>query len=115
MLMTILLIVGLTGTMFLGYSAISGPSQRKALKRRIEALKERHGDVIAASAQAQIRKLMARQSKAEGFASSIIPKPALLRARLERNEPDSQRHRASFVFLCLVLGHLACLGASLVS
>ena len=84
MLMTILLIVGLTGTMFLGYSAISGPSQRKALKRRIEALKERHGDVIAASAQAQIRKLMARQSKAEGFASSIIPKPALLRARLER-------------------------------
>ncbi len=84
MLMNILLIVGLTGTLFLGYSAISGPSQSKALKRRMEALKERHGDIIAASAQAQIRKLMSRQSKAEGFASTIIPKPALLRQRLER-------------------------------
>jgi len=84
MFLTILLIVGLTGTLFLGYSAFSGPNQRKAVKRRMESLKERHGDVIAASAQAQIRKLMARQSKAEGFASTIIPKPALLRARIER-------------------------------
>ena len=84
MLMIILLIVGLTGTMILGYSAISGPSPSKALKRRVEALKERHGNVITANAQAQIRKLMARQSKAEGFASTIIPKPALLRQRIER-------------------------------
>ena len=84
MLMKILLIVGLLGTLFLGYLAVSGPSQRKAVKRRIEALKERHGDVITASAQAQIRRLMSRQSKAEGFASTIIPKPALLRQRLER-------------------------------
>ena len=84
MLMKILLIVGLLGTLFLGYLAVSGPSQRKAVKRRIEALKERHGDVITASAQAQIRRLMSRQSKAEGFASTIIPRPALLRQRLER-------------------------------
>ena len=84
MLMKILLIVGLLGTLFLGYLAVSGPSQRRAVKRRIEALKERHGDVITASAQAQIRRLMSRQSKAEGFASTIIPRPALLRQRLER-------------------------------
>ena len=84
MLMKLLLIVGLAGTLVLGYLAVGGPSQRKAVKRRMEALKERHGDVIAASAQAQIRKLMSRQSKAEGFASTIIPKPALLRQRLER-------------------------------
>ena len=84
MLMTLLMIAGIAGTLILGYVAVSGPSQGKALKRRIEALKERHGDVIAANAQAQIRKLMARQSKAEGFASTIIPKPALLRKRLER-------------------------------
>ena len=84
MLMKLLLIVGLAGTLVLGYLAVGGPSQRKAVKRRMEALKERHGDVIAASAQAQIRKLMSRQSKAEGFASTIIPRPALLRQRLER-------------------------------
>jgi tight adherence protein B len=64
--------------------ALRGPSPAKAAKRRLELLKERHAEGIAASAQAQIRKLMAaRASRIEGFASSIIPKPALLRKRLE--------------------------------
>jgi len=72
------------GAMFLLYSAFSGPSASKALKRRMELVKERHGDVIAGNAQAQIRKLMAqRASRIEGFASTLIPKPALLRRRLE--------------------------------
>ena len=64
----------------------SGPSASKAVKRRLELLKERHADgVLAANAQAQIRKLMAqRQSRAEGIASTLIPKPALLRKRLEQ-------------------------------
>jgi len=40
--------------------------------------------VIAGNAQAQIRKLFAqRASKLEGYASSFVPKPALLRKRLE--------------------------------
>ncbi len=53
----------------------------------MEMVRERHGEggVLAASAQAQIRKLMAsRQSRAEGIASSLIPNPALLRKRLEQ-------------------------------
>jgi tight adherence protein B len=51
----------------------------------MESLKERHGDVVTGHAQAQIRKLMqARQSRAEGFASTLIPRPALLRKRLEQ-------------------------------
>jgi len=72
------------GALFLLYSAFSGPSASKAIKRRMEMVKERHGDVIAGNAQAQIRKLMAqRASRVEGFASTLIPKPALLRRRLE--------------------------------
>ena len=62
----------------------SSTSPSKSLKRRVESIKERHGDVIAANAQAQIRKLFAaRATKVEGFASTILPKPALLRKRLE--------------------------------
>ncbi len=84
MLISSILIVGGLAAVFLLLRAFSGPSSSKALKRRMEMVKERHAEGIAASAQAQIRKLMAaRASRIEGFASTIIPKPALLRKRLE--------------------------------
>ena len=55
----------------------------------MELIKERHGDVITGNAQAQIRKLFAeRGSKLEGYASTLIPKPALLRKRLEQTGKD---------------------------
>jgi tight adherence protein B len=56
----------------------------------MEMIKERHGDVIAANAQAQIRKLFANRATGhmEGLASSIIPKPALLRKRIEMTGRD---------------------------
>jgi len=83
MFLILILCMGV-GALFLLYSAFSGPSASKAIKRRMEMVKERHGDVIAGNAQAQIRKLMAqRASRVEGFASTLIPKPALLRRRLE--------------------------------
>ncbi len=80
------LILAAAFALFLGAKAFSGPSVSKAVKRRLEMLKERHADgVLAAHAQAQIRKLMAqRQSRAEGIAFKLIPKPALLRKRLEQ-------------------------------
>src|SRR3954465_4963091 len=83
MLLWIILIGGV-GALVLAFMAMRGPSASKALKRRIELVKERHGDVIAGTAQAQIRKLFAqRASRIEGYASTLIPKPALLRKRLE--------------------------------
>jgi tight adherence protein B len=83
MLLWIILIGGF-GALMLAFFAMRGPSASKAVKRRIELVKERHGDMIAGNAQAQIRKLFAeRASKIEGFASTLIPKPALLRKRLE--------------------------------
>jgi tight adherence protein B len=79
-----LMIIGGIGTLGLAYFAIRGPSPAKALKRRVESIKERHGDVIAGNAQAQIRKLFSeRSSKLEGYASVLIPRPALMRKRLE--------------------------------
>ena len=88
MLLWIILIGGV-GALALAYMAMRGPSASKALKRRVELVKERHGDVIAGNAQAQIRKLMAaRASRIEGYASSLIPKPALMRKRLEMTGKD---------------------------
>ncbi|HVL79185.1 MAG TPA: type II secretion system F family protein [Sphingomicrobium sp.] len=84
MFLGIILFAGLGLTALMLVSALSGPSASKAVKRRVELIKERHGDVIAGNAQAQIRKLLAaRASRFEGFASTLIPKPALLRRRLE--------------------------------
>src|SRR3954468_23452652 len=79
-----LLLIGGGGVLALSYMALRGPSASKALRRRMELVKERHGDAIAGNAQAQIRKLFAeRASRFEGVASTLIPKPALLRKRLE--------------------------------
>ena len=79
-----LLIIGGFGALFLGLMAMQGPSSAKSVKRRMELIKERHGDAIAGNAQAQIRKLFSeRANKLESYASTLIPKPALLRKRLE--------------------------------
>jgi tight adherence protein B len=85
MLVTIIIAVGVMAVLSLGYVALSGPSVSKAVKRRLEMLKERHGDTIAANAQAQIRKLLAnRNNRIDGAFASLIPKPALLRKRLDQ-------------------------------
>ena len=50
-----LMIIGGGGTLFLLALAFQGPSASKSVRRRVELIKERHGDVIAGNAQAQIR------------------------------------------------------------
>jgi tight adherence protein B len=97
------LIIGGAGALFLAYTAMSGPSAAKNLKRRMELIKERHGDVIAGNAQAQIRKLFAdRASKFEGYASTLIPKPALMRKRLEMTGKDISLGRYAVVCIGVV-------------
>jgi tight adherence protein B len=69
MLLYLILIIGLVGVLFLLLRLVSGPSPSRALKRRMELVKERHAEGVTAAAQAQIRKLMAaRASRFEGFA-----------------------------------------------
>jgi tight adherence protein B len=84
-----LILIGGGGSLWLAFSAMRGPSPAKAVKRRVELIRERHGDVITGNAQAQIRKLFAqRAGRLEGVASTLIPKPALLRKRLEMTGKD---------------------------
>src|SRR3954451_16297868 len=92
------------GAIALAFAAMRGPSASKALKRRIELVKERHGDIIAGNAQAQIRKLMAqRASRIEGYASSLIPKPALLRKRLEMTGKDIPLGKYAIICIGVIL------------
>jgi tight adherence protein B len=84
-----LILIGSVGGLGLAYMAMRGPSASKAVKRRMELIKERHGDANAGNAQAQIRKMLAeRASKFEGYASTLIPKPAVLRKRLDMTGKD---------------------------
>jgi tight adherence protein B len=87
MIYILIVAIGVLGALLLGGKAMSGPNPRRSLKRRVELIKERHGEggVLAANAQAQIRKLMAaRSSRVEGIFSTLIPRPALLRQRLDQ-------------------------------
>jgi tight adherence protein B len=95
--------IGGGGALVLAVAALRGPAASKALKRRIELVKERHGDVLAGSAQAQIRKLLAeRASRIEGYATTLIPKPALLRKRLEMTGKDITLARYALICLGIV-------------
>jgi tight adherence protein B len=79
-----LLLIGGVFTLGLVFVAFSGPNAAKALKRRIESVKERHGEMSGSIAQAQVRKMFGQnEGRLEGYASSLVPKPALLRKRLE--------------------------------
>ncbi|WP_260484319.1 type II secretion system F family protein [Sphingomicrobium flavum] len=70
---------------------INGTSPQKAYKRRIDDMIQRHaeGGTLKANAQLQIRKLMsARNSKMDGFANTFLPRPALMKLRLEQTGKD---------------------------
>jgi len=99
-----LLIIGGVGALSLAFMALRGPSSGKSVKRRIELIKERHGDVIAGNAQAQIRKLLsARGNKLEGYASTLIPKPALLRKRLEMTGKNIALGKYAIICVSIIL------------
>ena len=105
MIYVIILAIGVLGAILLGSKALSGPNPRKALKRRMELVKERHADgVLAANAQAQIRKLMAaRASRVEGAFSTLIPRPALMRQRLEQTGKQISLGKYAMVSLGIAL------------
>jgi tight adherence protein B len=83
---TIFLALGLIGTLALGYFAFSGPSTSKAQLRRLESLRERHSKSNEVAAQAQLKRILQNRTttKMDGLAQRFIPKPALLRQRLQQ-------------------------------
>ncbi|WP_300975238.1 type II secretion system F family protein [Sphingomonas sp. LHG3406-1] len=110
MSMTLLLLgLGLVGTLALAFIALSGQSASKATKRRLELIKERHAEgTLAASANAQIRKLFAnRNSKVEGWFSTLVPKPALMRLRLDKTGRNITLGRYAMTSVGLALAIVA--------
>jgi tight adherence protein B len=110
MLLWVILIGGVSAAL-LAIVAMRGPSASKALRRRIELVKERHADgILAANAQAQIRKLMAqRTSRIESYASTLIPKPALLRKRLEMTGKEISLGK--YAVICIGISIFVLVGA----
>ena len=111
MIYIIIVAIGVLGALLLGAKAMGGPNPRRNAKRRIEMLKERHaeGGVLAANAQAQIRKLMAaRHGRVDNLFSTLIPKPALMRRRLEQTGKDISlgRYAMASVGLLVVVAAL---------
>ena len=83
--------------------AFSGPNAKKALKRRVESVKERHSEMSGTIAQAQVRKMFGQNdSRLEGYASSLIPKPALLRKRLEMTGRNISLGKYAMICLTVV-------------
>jgi tight adherence protein B len=81
-ILPILIIAGLLGTLALGFYAFSGPSSSKASLRRLESVRERHSKSNEVAAQAQLQNRS--ESKMDNFAQRFLPKPALLRKRLQQ-------------------------------
>ena len=66
--------------------AFSGPNAAKAKTRRMESLKTRHaGFASEAAMQAQMRRVLTqRDTKLDGYANRFLPKPEMLRLRLQQ-------------------------------
>jgi tight adherence protein B len=66
--------------------AVGGPNASKAQNRRLESVRERHSKSNEVAAQAQLKRILQSrtQTKMDGLAQRLIPKPALLRRRLQQ-------------------------------
>ncbi len=106
MSLTLLLLgLGVVGVLGMLFIALSGPSSSKAVKRRLEAVRERHGENgLPAVANAQIRKLLSRRdSKVESLASGLVPKPAVMQLRLEKTGRQISLGRYAVINLGIVV------------
>ena len=58
--------------------AVRGPSVAKAQNRRLESVRERHSKSNEVATQAQLKRILQtrNQSKMDGLAQRLIPKPA---------------------------------------
>jgi tight adherence protein B len=81
----ILLTGGMAITLALLVAALTGPSGNKAQKRRIEALRERHGGPMMGSVEDKLRRITnAQDTRMDSFAGRFLPNPALLKKRLNQ-------------------------------
>ncbi len=76
---------GLLLTVMMLAVAFAGPSTAKAQARRLDVVKGRHGDVVSNAMETQLRKIGAnRQSRGNALIEQYLPRPDLLKKRLDR-------------------------------
>src|SRR5687767_11269431 len=82
----VLIAAGLLGTLLLAAFAFAGPNANRLQSKRLEAVRERHSRSTEVAAQAQLKRILSNRqtNRVDGFAQRFIPKPALLRKRLEQ-------------------------------
>src|SRR5687768_10434182 len=80
-----LLAAGLFGFLVLLILGFSGPSTGRVQSKRLEKVRERHSKSTEIAAQAQLKRIFEnRANRTESFIQQFIPRPALLRLRLEQ-------------------------------
>jgi tight adherence protein B len=86
---TMMIALGVFGTLVMLMFAFTGPSVGKAQSRRLGSIKARHAASTANLMEAQIRKISAkRATRMDGIAQTLIPNPALMRLRLSKTGKD---------------------------
>src|SRR3546814_10581403 len=82
-----ILLIALGMTLCLGMLgfALAGPSTAKRARARLEGVRERYSQSDAVRAQVQMKRLVAqRDNRLDDMMNRFVPKPALLKQRLER-------------------------------
>ena len=83
--------------------AFSGPSTSKAQMRRITAMRDRHSNSTGAIVEAQMRRIQAvRNTKMDNLAAQFLPKPAVLKKRLDMT--GKTWTPGKYLGACLVIG-----------
>jgi tight adherence protein B len=89
--------------------AFSGPSLAKAQKRRIEELRDRHLVGASVSVEDKLRRITSnRDTRMDGYASRMLPNPALLKKRLAMTGKDWSvgKYTATSLGIAVVIGGL---------
>ena len=87
--------------------ALSGPSEGKAQKRRLQGLRARHGGAVALTVEDKMRRITAAQdTRIDSFAARFLPNPALLKKRLAMTGKDWSvgQYALANLALALVIG-----------
>lgn len=107
-----LMMAGALGFALVLGALFSGPSVARLSAKRLEDVRERHSRSSEVAAQAQLKRILAgRHSRTEGFLQQFIPRPALLRLRLEQTGKNWTL--SHYVLVTLGLTILAILGLAL--
>lgn len=83
--------------------AFWGPSTAKAQTRRLTALRDRHSNSTGAIVEAQMRRIQAvRNTKMDNLAAQFLPKPAVLKKRLDMT--GKTWTPGKYLGACLIIG-----------